>query len=309
MLQEWNKLGKYGIDIGNAKTRVAFATILLPTLVSAAAIVLAIFNVAVPSAQDLALAVLMYCITMLGVTVGFHRLFAHRSFKTKPLVRLVVGILGSMAAQGPLLFWVAEHRRHHKHTDTSGDPHSPRVDPTQTESAPGGFWHAHVGWMLQSDTPAKRIYESDLLRDPIIRFVNRWYFIWVLLGLLLPGVAAGVMQGSLMHGVLGVLWAGFVRMFLAHHATWCVNSVCHMAWTKTFDLNDQSRNNRWVALITFGEGWHHNHHAFPYSARQGLSPMQIDLSYQLIRALVWLRLADQTRLPVYLDQDDGRKRA
>lgn len=246
---------------------------------------------------QLGLLVGMYTATAVGITVGFHRLFTHRSFETNRVVQLVLGVLGSMAVQGPLLEWVATHRRHHQHSDREDDPHSPHQ---HGEGLPGllrGLWHAHVGWLFDVRSPRLAGYVKDLRRNNLLRKVSALFPLWVIAGLLVPTALGWVLEGSWTGALLGLLWGGFVRIFLVHHVTWSVNSVCHLWGARPFPVQDQSRNNFVFGVFALGEGWHNNHHAFPVSARHGLRWWQIDISYWVIRALAWLGLAWNVRLP------------
>jgi stearoyl-CoA desaturase (delta-9 desaturase) len=229
--------------------------------------------------EDLAIFAFMYAITGFGITIGYHRLFTHRAFETSPAVRVMLAICGSMAVEGAVITWVADHRKHHAFADEEGDPHSPHVDREPGfKGALHGLWHAHVGWMLGSNTHGRasaRRYAPDLIEDRAIRWVNRTFLSWVGLTLLLPFLAGFVASGfSLVGGLLGLVWGGFVRIFLLHHMTWSINSVCHFFGRRRFDIEDESRNVFWLALPSLGEAWHHNHHAFPTSAYHGLRPLE-----------------------------------
>jgi stearoyl-CoA desaturase (delta-9 desaturase) len=267
---------------------IAILTLTVPALATLIAVALAVAGIVRPQPVDLVAMGLLYCITMLGITIGFHRLYTHHSFTCGAAVRFALGVAGSMAAQGPMLFWVSAHRRHHQFADRPDDPHTPLVEGQRTWR---GFWHAHIQWMCESDDDVWVTHVPDLLRDPVAVLVSRWYALWVLLGLILPGLVCGLWYRSAAHAIVAILWGGFVRMFLVHHATWSVNSICHMFGSRRFDLPDHSRNNIWIAILTFGEGWHHNHHAYPYCARHGLEPLQIDISYAVIALLCRAGLA------------------
>jgi stearoyl-CoA desaturase (delta-9 desaturase) len=234
------------------------------------------------NASDLALLAVMYSLTALSVTIGFHRMLTHRSFRPHPIVKFVLLVLGSMALEGPALSWAATHIKHHAHSDREGDPHSP-ID---------GFWHAHLGWMFKSDYGDPNVYCRNLVKDPIVVFVSRTFLLWVVLSLLIP-FAIG--------GWTGLLWGGLVRIFFTHHVTWSVNSVCHTFGKREFETKDQSRNEWIVGLLAFGEGWHNNHHAFPRSAFHGLHWWQFDLSGYIIWTLERFGLArDVYRVPSIL---------
>jgi stearoyl-CoA desaturase (Delta-9 desaturase) len=243
--------------------------------------------------QDLLVLAITYPLTGVGITVGYHRLFTHRSFQTTRVVRAVFAVLGSMAVEGPLLEWVSTHRKHHQFSDQPGDPHSPHA-----EREPGwrGAWrglaHAHIGWMFRGiDQANPDRYSKDLLADRDLRFISRTFPVWVLAGLALPFGLGLALTGSLLGGLTGLLWGGAVRIFLLHHATFSINSLCHFFGRRSFTTGDQSRNLGWLAPITFGEAWHNNHHAFPTSARHGIGRHQPDPGAWVITALERCRLA------------------
>ncbi len=219
-----------------------------------------------------------------GITVGFHRLFTHRAFKTTKTMRFVWAVLGSMALEGPVIEWVAYHRRHHQFSDEAGDPHSPHHDHGHGfTGAMRGLFHAHVGWVLFSDEPAEEErYAPDLMADPVVRFVDRTFVLWAVLGLAIPFGLGYLLTGTLVGGLLGLLWGGAVRIFVLHHITFCVNSLCHFFGSRDYETGDESRNVAWLAPFTFGEAWHNNHHAFPTSARHGLGRAELDPSAALI---------------------------
>jgi stearoyl-CoA desaturase (delta-9 desaturase) len=249
---------------------------------------------------DLAILVVLYIATSLGVTVGLHRLLTHRSFKSGPAVRATFAVLGSMAIEGPVISWVADHRKHHACSDQEGDPHSPHVGfGDGLKGALKGLFHAHVGWLfIHTQRGSKERFAPDLLADPVISFVNRTFFLWAALGLLIPFGLGYLIGGTLVAALTALLWGGVVRMMLLHHATYSVNSLCHMFGSRPFETGDESRNLGVVAVATMGEGWHNNHHAFPTSARHGLRRWQPDPSAAVIYALEKLGLArDVVRIP------------
>jgi stearoyl-CoA desaturase (delta-9 desaturase) len=257
----------------------------LPVLALAAAVWRSWDGLLRPS--DVVVFAIVYVLTGLGVTVGFHRLFTHRSFKARPVVRGILAALGSAAIEGPVISWVADHRKHHAFADRPGDPHSPHVDHgVGWAGALRGLLHAHVGWLFRHDQRAARSrYTPDLLRDPVICFVDRTFIVWALGGLALAfglGVAIG---GTVAAGLTGLLWGGGVRLFVLHHVTYSINSICHVFGRRRFSTPDESRNVSWLALLSFGEAWHNNHHAFPTSARHGLGRWQLDPSALVIRGL------------------------
>jgi stearoyl-CoA desaturase (delta-9 desaturase) len=246
---------------------------------------------------ELTLFACMYIVTGIGTTVGYHRLFTHRSFETHPVVQCILGVLGSMALQGPLIWWVALHRRHHQHSDRHGDPHSPHQPGRGVLGVLYGLWYAHVGWIFRSGQVNLAHYVKDLRQSALLRAINLLFPVWVVIGLLLPTVLGWLIQGGWQGALLGLIWGGLVRMFFVQHVTWSVNSVCHLWGTQPYRSGDHSRNNLVVGILSLGEGWHNNHHAFPTSARHGLRWWQLDLSYWVICALALVGLAWQVRLP------------
>ncbi len=260
--------------------------ILIGVLVPPLATVYAIYTLweRYVSALDLALFAAFYLISGLGVTIGFHRMLAHRSFETSPALKALLLIMGTMSVQGNPIAWASTHIEHHANSDSEDDPHSPLVS----------LWHAHVGWIFGHRAQLDK-YGSWLLKDSVVVWVDRWWVLWVALGLAIPFVIGGWS---------GLLWGGLVRIFIVHHGTWSVNSICHTFGTRPFATRDLSRNNGWVGIIALGEGWHNNHHAFPRSAFHGLRWWQVDVSGYVIRVLeaghlVWnvqrIRLQDQLK--------------
>jgi stearoyl-CoA desaturase (delta-9 desaturase) len=250
--------------------------------------------------SDLLVFAIMYVSTGLGITVGFHRLFTHRSFKTGKAVRAILAVLGSAAIEGPIISWVADHRKHHTYSDKPGDPHSPHVDHGHgIKGALRGLWHAHVGWLfIHTQRGLKTRYAPDLLADPIVSFVNRTFLLWVFAGLAAPFFLGWLIGGSLFTALTGLLWGGAVRMLVLHHATYSINSLCHFFGRQDYKTDDQSRNLRWLSIFTFGEAYHNNHHAFPTSARHGLSRWSFDPSAWVIWAMEKTGLAwDVVRIP------------
>jgi stearoyl-CoA desaturase (Delta-9 desaturase) len=239
---------------------------------------------------DLALLAAFYLLTAVGVTVGFHRLLTHRSFQTHPWLERTFAVAGSMSVQGSVLDWVADHRKHHAHTDEEGDPHSPHVG---HGSGLAGLWHAHMGWLTETQGQADwKRYAPDLYEDPGMRAIGRRFPLLAGLSLLLPTLAGFALHGWTLEGaVRGLIWAGLVRIFLVHHITWSVNSVCHFFGRRRFDVDDRSTNVAVLALLSLGESWHHNHHAFPRSAEHGLRRWEVDPSAAIIRTLERLGLA------------------
>ncbi|MHC4991947.1 MAG: acyl-CoA desaturase [Planctomycetota bacterium] len=246
---------------------------------------------------DLVLVITMYVLTGLGITVGFHRLFTHRSFKTNRVIEAAFAVLGSMAVEGPLVRWVATHRCHHQHSDSDSDPHSPHHHGGGYINMAKGLWRAHVGWLFTPFNNELRRYVPDFSTDRFILTLSRLFPLWVALGILIPGIIAGLVTQSWSGALLGVLWGGLVRIFIVHHVTWSVNSVCHIWGSQPFDAHDESRNNAIVGVLAFGEGWHNNHHAFPASARHGLRWWEVDVSYGVIWLMSKIGLAQEVRVP------------
>jgi stearoyl-CoA desaturase (Delta-9 desaturase) len=231
---------------------------------------------------DLAVMAVMYALTALGITIGYHRLFTHNAFRARKPVQYVLAVLGSMAVEGPLSDWVADHRKHHAHTDVEGDPHSPHVG---EGSGVAGLWHAHIGWLYRTQgQAATKRYARDIVEDRGLRLISRQFGALVLLSLAIPFLAGLLIHGTLAGALLTLLWAGLVRIFLLHHVTWSINSVCHFFGRRRFDVDDHSTNVFWLAIPSLGESWHHNHHAFPRSASHGLRAWELDPS----AAVIWV---------------------
>ncbi len=257
----------------------------LPLVGLIAAIVL-LWNEAI-GPLELALLVSTYVITCLGVTLGYHRMFTHRAFESSRTFRATIAILGSMAVQGSVITWVADHRKHHAFTDQEGDPHSPHLSGPGFLGGIKGLWHAHVGWLFESvGTADRERFAGDLVKDRVLRVVDKLFGLWVVLSFAIPFAIGWAIGGGFTAALTALLWGGFVRVFLLHHVTWSINSICHFFGRKRFDIEDESRNVFWLAPFSMGEAWHHNHHAFPTSAFHGLSR--------------WERVADPTGLLISL---------
>jgi stearoyl-CoA desaturase (delta-9 desaturase) len=246
--------------------------------------------------HDLVLLVVMYVVTALGITVGFHRMLTHRAFQTSAALERTFAILGSIAVQGPVIQWVSDHRKHHAHTDQEGDPHSPHAGFAGggLRGTLRGLLHAHVGWILTEEGGANRAkYAKDLVEDRGMRWISDRFLLFVVASLALPALGGFALSGGTAKGALtGLLWGGLVRIFLLHHVTWSINSICHFFGSRRFDVDDHSTNVAWLALPSMGEAWHHNHHAFPRSAAHGLKRWEraLDPSAALIAALEKLGL-------------------
>jgi stearoyl-CoA desaturase (delta-9 desaturase) len=265
--------------------------VVVPFAATAAAVALLWGRLVSPA--DLAIAAGMYLLTAVGITVGFHRLLTHRSFQTSKPVEYAFATLGSMAVQGPVISWVADHRKHHAHTDVEGDPHSPHVGHAAgLRGMLGGLWHAHAGWLMSSQGRADwKRFAPDLAEDRGMRTIARNFVPLVLAGMALPALAGYLVSGTLLGAATGLLWGGLVRVFFVHHITWSVNSVCHFFGSRRFDTADRSTNVFWLALPSLGESWHHNHHAFPRSAVHGLRRTELDPSAAIIAVMERLGLA------------------
>jgi stearoyl-CoA desaturase (Delta-9 desaturase) len=239
----------------------------------------------------------MYALAGFGVTIGYHRLLTHRAFDAPRVVRLALAIFGSIAAQGAVIRWCATHRRHHQTSDRDGDPHSPHIHGGSPLDLLRGMWHAHMGWLFHRDVEDSARSVADLLQDRVMLWIDRLYFAWVFLGLLIPAAVVGLWTGTWQGWLSGMIWGGLVRICLMQHVTWSINSVCHVWGRRPFKSGDQSTNNWICAVLALGEGWHNNHHAFPTSARHGLRWWQFDSSYLIIRAMGALGLASNIRTP------------
>jgi stearoyl-CoA desaturase (delta-9 desaturase) len=235
---------------------------------------------------DLGLFFGLYLVTAIGITVGYHRLFTHRAFDAPQRVKYALAIMGSMSVQGSLIDWVADHRKHHAFTDEEGDPHSPHGHGGGIKGAFKGLVYAHMGWLLETQGAAdKRRFAKDLLDDPGLRKISKRFPLIVLFSLALPTALGFALTGTAMGALTGYIWGGLVRIFFVHHVTWSVNSVCHFFGNRRFDVEDQSTNVFWLAIPSLGESWHHNHHAFPRSAKHGLKWYEIDLSALIISGM------------------------
>lgn len=276
--------------------RVAtFAAVVLPVVGLVAAMILAWgggFRMI-----DLGLFLAFYLISGLGITVGYHRLFTHRSFEAPAPVRWFWAVAGSMAAEGSVIDWVGMHRCHHQHSDDHHDPHSPHQHGSGLKGLVRGFWHAHTGWMFKPDPVNLDRYVVDFKDDKVVQAVSRQFGLWFLVGLIIPTVIGGLWDMSWKGALLGFLWGGAVRVLWVHHVTWSINSVCHIWGARPYKSHDESRNNVVMGVLAFGEGWHNNHHAFPASARHGLAWWQFDSSYLIIRLMEKLGMASKVRVP------------
>lgn len=248
-------------------------------------------------AWQLAICLSLGFLTILAITVGFHRLLTHRAFQTGRMVRASLAIFGCMAAQGPPLYWVGNHRRHHRCVDRPGDPHSPLIDKDRPLGRWQGFWHAHTGWTFRHDLVNSLHYCPDLLQDPVVRWVGRHYFKWVAAGIALPGLAGLAFDASWRGLLEGALWGGPIRLFVTYHLTNGINSAAHMWGYQRYATGDSSRNNWFLGIFTLGEGWHNNHHADGSAAVFARAWYEFDAGGVFIVLLERLGLAWGVRRP------------
>jgi stearoyl-CoA desaturase (delta-9 desaturase) len=276
--------------------KIATLTIVILPLLGLVAAIILLWGIGF-SWVHLGLLLGMYVVTTVGITVGFHRLFTHRSFETVWPVRMALALAGSMAIEGSLCKWVAMHRRHHQFSDTENDPHSPHIHGDGMWGTIRGAWRSHMGWFFEPDPANLNRYIPDLTKDRIVKVISDLFPLWVFVSLGLPALLGGLLTMSWLGALLGFIWGGLARVALVHHISWSINSVCHIWGTKPFRSHDHSRNNVIFGILAFGEGWHNNHHAFPTSARHGLHWYQVDMAYLFIRGLELLGLARRVRVP------------
>ncbi len=281
--------------------KLAFLVINVPTLGTLLAIVLCFFGY-FPNILHLSLFVVFYIATVVGLEVGFHRHLAHKAFKANRLVRKTLIILGCMGVHGPPIWWTAVHRHHHITSDSSRDPHSPHLSGEGIKGLMKGIYHSHMGWLLRGTStrpPNWHRLVRDLYGDPLVLSIHMHYFRWAVIGLILPAVIAGLVGMTVADVLMGFLWGGVVRMFAVNNCIWALNSFCHVIGRQSFDTGgvDKSKNSFFLALLTFGEGWHNNHHAFPYSAYTGIYWWQVDFGGMVVRALKAFGLVWDVRFP------------
>ena len=251
-----------------------------------------------PSALDLGLFFVLWAATGIGITVGNHRRFSHRAFQCGPAVDAALIVMAAMAARGPMFSWAAMHRRHHERSDREGDLHSPNLFGSSLTARLRGFAHAHFTWMARHDYPNAAYYIADLLQDPALVRWNRRYYACVLAGLALPALVGGLWTGAWSGAVSGFLWGGVVRLFVVEHTMNAINSLAHLVGARPFPRGaDRSRNLAWASVLSWGEAWHNNHHAFPWSAAFGFGARQPDPGLWFIRALERLGLAWDVKTP------------
>jgi stearoyl-CoA desaturase (Delta-9 desaturase) len=289
--------GTWGTDVQSRKEQAALAAFIIVPFLAVA--------VAVPVAwggwlgwTDVILMVVMYWLTGHGVTVGFHRLFTHKSFKPNRPLKIALAIAGNMAIQGPVIRWVADHRKHHKFSDRDGDPHSPWRYGNDVKALAKGFWYAHMMWLFNPEQSPQRKYAPDLLNDADIVKISRQFPIWVAISLLAPAVAGGLITWSWQGAITAFFWASLVRVSLLHHVTWSINSICHTIGERPFVSRDKSANVWWLAIPSMGESWHNLHHADPTCARHGVLKGQLDTSARIIWFFEKLGWVYDVRWPV-----------
>ncbi|WP_371479836.1 acyl-CoA desaturase [Kitasatospora sp. NBC_00315] len=241
---------------------------------------------------DLAIAVVMYFVACHGITIGFHRYFTHGAFKANRALRLTLAVAGSLAIEGPLVRWVADHRKHHRYSDKDGDPHSPWRYGESVPALLKGLWWAHMGWLFDEEQTPQQKYAPDLIADPAIKRISRLFWLWTLISMLLPPLAGGLITMSWQGALTAFFWGSLVRVALLHHVTWSINSICHAIGARPFKSRDRSGNVWWLAVLSCGESWHNLHHADPTSARHGVLRGQVDSSARLIR---WFEQAGWAR--------------
>lgn len=247
--------------------------------------------------SDVIIGTFFYFFTGMGVTVGFHRYFTHGSFKANRGLRNALAIVGQMAVQGPVIIWVADHRRHHAFSDREGDPHSPWMYGTSVPALAKGFWHAHMGWLFNRDSTNQQRFAPDLLADKDIARIDKYFWVWTIVSIFAPGVIGGLVTWSWQGGLTALFWAGLVRIAVLHHVTWSVNSICHMIGERPFSARDKSANFWPLAIMSFGESWHNLHHADPTCARHGVLRGQLDMSARAIWIFQKLGWATNVRWP------------
>jgi stearoyl-CoA desaturase (Delta-9 desaturase) len=246
---------------------------------------------------DLAIATVMYFVACHGITVGFHRYFTHGSFKAKRPLVIAMAIAGSLAIEGPVVRWVADHRKHHQFSDKDGDPHSPWRYGESVPALLKGLWWAHLGWLFDEEQTPQLKYAPDLVNDPTIRMVSRLFWLWTLVSMLIPPLVGGLVSMSWQGALTAFFWGSLVRVALLHHVTWSINSICHAIGSRPFKSRDRSGNVWWLAVLSCGESWHNLHHADPTSARHGVLRGQIDSSARLIRWFEQAGWAKDVRWP------------
>jgi stearoyl-CoA desaturase (delta-9 desaturase) len=282
---------------------IVLVVVFVPFFGAAAAVIWGALSVV-----DVAIAAAMYLVSTFGIGVGFHRLYTHRSFECARWVRAALAIAGSLAVQGPVIRWVADHRRHHAFSDKEGDPHSPHLGPRAGVAAVlRDVWHAHIGWFFAREKTRVRKFAPDLLVDEDVKRIDKHYLVWVAATLVVPFALGALLTQSMRGALSALLWGGLARIFFVHHVTWSINSICHVFGTRPYETRDRSTNNVWLAIPSLGEAWHNAHHAFPTSAVHGLGRYEIDLSAWVILGLEKLGLAWNVKRPTPAQMARRRK--
>lgn len=287
----------WGGDVQSLKEQIALGVFIVVPFLAVA--------VAIPVAwggwlgwTDILIMVAMYWLTGHGITVGFHRLFTHKSFKPNRTVKIALAIAGSMAIQGPVIRWVADHRKHHKFSDRDGDPHSPWRYGTDLKALAKGFWYAHMMWLFNPEQTPQRKYAPDLMKDRDLVRISKQFPLWVAVSMATPLVLGGLLTWSWQGALTGFFWGALVRVSLLHHVTWSINSICHTVGARPFVSRDKSANVWWLAIPSMGESWHNLHHADPTCARHGVLRGQVDTSARVIWAMEKAGWIDDVRWPV-----------
>jgi stearoyl-CoA desaturase (delta-9 desaturase) len=291
--------------VQSPETILALFTVYIPGLGVIAAMALA-FRYGV-SAWQIYLLLIMYLLTGLGVEVGLHRYFSHQSFKAKLPLLYYLGIFGSMAAQGPIFFWVATHRKHHAFTDTVNDPHTPKNHDGSYRGMLRAFVFSHVGWLFSNNIAKWQQYVPDLMKNRHIVRMNQYYFLWLAIGLLIPAVVGWMVEHTLLSAIQGLLWGGLVRICLLDNATWAINSFAHTFGSQPHESGDSSRNLFWLVPLTLGGGWHNNHHKFPALASTKIRPWELDFGGSFVRFMEIVGLASDAKY--YSNQEVNKERA
>ena len=246
---------------------------------------------------DVLIAVGMLQVAGHGITVGFHRYFTHGSFKAKRPLKIALAVAGSLAIEGPIIRWVADHRRHHAYSDKPGDPHSPHEFGEGFGAQLKGLWHAHLGWLFDPEQTSMERYAPDLLADDDLVRIHKAFPALVAVSLLLPAALGLALTQSFAGMLTAFFWGSLVRVFVLHHVTWSINSLCHTFGNRPFKTRDKSTNFWPLAVISMGESWHNLHHADPTAARHGVDRMQLDTSARLIWAFEKAGWAYDVRWP------------
>ena len=246
---------------------------------------------------ELAIFAIMTFLTTVGIVVGYHRHFTHRSFQAVTPIRGILAIFGSMAGQGNVVFWASLHRFHHECSDTPDDPHSPYFKDEKPLGKWEGLWHSYIGWTIDHELPNPLYYASDILRDKAISKISNLYFLWMAIGLILPALIGGILTTSWLGAFNSFLWGGLVRIFLTQNLVWSITSIAHIIGNRPLASGDQSTNNIWIAIPTLGDSWHNNHHVFPNAAIVGWQWWQIDIAGWIIRGLEKVGWAWDVKVP------------